>query len=466
VVRGSAGLYYDRFRVGLVRDVPAFGGADLRLIQSLAYPQLFNNLTSIIPPLFSALCVNPELTDAEIAAGGVPCPFGPLGNHYGYDHLDGVVAPGYDQLPPGTVVTIDNVQQLTGLTPDEYVAAVTAAAPLLPGQEWFFGPLGMLSSTLLSPQNVPVTLDPAFETPYTRAYHLGFQRMLGRDLVFNLDYHHREFENLLGTRYTNLAFESRVTGRFVFEGGTGILGFGPWYEGTYDAVSLGITKRMSNGFYLSAHYTYTDARDNLLNAQLGGGLSVAGGGTLPSDSYVGEVPLVTDPATGQTNENGSFIASQTGAFVAQAGTFSNGPDLDMGRSGLALEHTVVLYGSVLLGWDLELSGIFRYQSGYPFSQGTLTGLDPDGSGTYNGRDYDYERNSFEGPNYKSLDMRLSRPFSLGGNVVLTALIEVFNLSNEQNPAAVESTPGLPTDFGQPLQVLPGREGQIGLRIEF
>jgi hypothetical protein len=465
VIRGSWGLYYDRYRIGLVRDIPAFGGADLRLIQSLAYPQGFNNLTSAVTVIVG-LCISPDMTDAEIADSGAPCPFGPY-PHWGYDRLNGIVAPGYEALPFGTVVTIDNVQELTGLSPDEYIAAVTAAAPqLVPGMEWFWGPLGMLSSTLLSPQNNPVTVDPAFETPYTAAYHLGVQRLLGRDWVVQLDYHHRDFENLLGERYTNLAFESRLVGFPTFEGdGVGILGYGPWFEGSYDALSFGVTKRFSHGFSLSAYYTYTDAVDNMINFQLGGDISVPGGGSLPSDSFVGTPPVVTDPVTGETNENGGFYANN-GAWVPQAGVFYNGPDLDKGRSGLAIEHTLVMYGLVELPWRLQLSGIFRWQSGYPFSRSADIATDNDGSGSYNTRDFDYERNSFKAPDYTSLDLRLARPFSLGGDVFLTVLFEVFNVLNEQNPAAVESYPDRPTPFGQPLQVLPGREGQIGVKIDF
>jgi hypothetical protein len=180
---------------------------------------------------------------------------------------------------------------------------------------------------------------------------------------------------------------------------------------------------------------------------------------------VGVPPVVTDPETGQTNENGSFWTSN-GAYVPQAGVFYNGPDLDRGPSSLALEHTFLMYGSVIVGWQLELSGIFRYQSGYPFSRGTLASVDIDGDANVLGRDYDYQHNSFQAPDYSSLDLRLARPFSIGGNVVLTPIIEVFNVFNEQNPAAVETVPGRPTEFGQPLQVLPGREGQLGLRIEF
>ncbi len=65
-----------------------------------------------------------------------------------------------------------------------------------------------------------------------------------------------------------------------------------------------------------------------------------------------------------------------------------------------------------------------------------------------------------------MDMRVSRQFHIGERVKVYAMFEFFNLFNNANPAAVEVTPQQPTPFGKPLQVLPGREGQIGLRIEF
>ena len=49
---------------------------------------------------------------------------------------------------------------------------------------------------------------------------------------------------------------------------------------------------------------------------------------------------------------------------------------------------------------------------------------------------------------------------------LRALIEFFNLFNRRNPSQVQSASGAPVPFGTVTQVLPGREGQIGLRIEF
>jgi hypothetical protein len=44
---------------------------------------------------------------------------------------------------------------------------------------------------------------------------------------------------------------------------------------------------------------------------------------------------------------------------------------------------------------------------------------------------------------------------------------MFNVFNSRNPAAVETNPvSTVTQFGKAIQVLPGREGQIGVRIEF
>ena len=41
VVRGHYGDFYDQFRLGLVRAVPAFGGADRRVVQPFSYPRGF-----------------------------------------------------------------------------------------------------------------------------------------------------------------------------------------------------------------------------------------------------------------------------------------------------------------------------------------------------------------------------------------------------------------------------------------
>ncbi len=470
VISGSAGLYYDRFRLGLVRNVPEFGGSDMNLIQDLSYPQGFYNTTSIIPFLVG-LCVNPLAPQA--VAQGTPCPFGLPTPHLGFDTLNNIVATGRGPIPAETVITIDNIQDLSGLSPDEYLARVNAMVPIagFGPASWYWGPFGALTHGLLPAQQVPVTIDPSFETPYTRAYHLGLQQQFGRTHLVTVDVHHREMENILGIRETNLEFISRIPGfERTYSGeftGVGIRGFGPWFEGEYDAATIGYTKRMSNRFSVSAHYTYTDAEDNLVSAQLGNGsLSGAGATTSgPTDSFVGFVPEVTDPTTGQNNANGSFTAGN-GNFIPQAGTFYNGPDLDKGPSPLAVDDQLVLFGLLELPYGFQLSAIFRYQSGFKFSETAQQLSDPDGNLSFSLRDINIQKNSFEAPSFKNLDVRLAKFFSWGGRYRATVLVEFFNVTNEENAAAVEAARGRPTAFGEALQVLPGREGQVGVRFEF
>jgi hypothetical protein len=266
-------------------------------------------------------------------------------------------------------------------------------------------------------------------------------------------------ENLLGVREANIAFSSRVGSRtFLPPFTTGpIQTFGPWYKGTYDGLVVSATRRLSRRFTLSGNYAFANETDNQLGIN-----------TLPSDSFVGIAPLVTEASTGRTNENSSFVAAN-GHFVARAGTFVNGPDLDKGPSDLSVDHTFLLNGLVELPWQFQLSGIFRAQSGFHYSRRPLSLEDPDGDGTFNAIDHGTGagRNAFTSPAFVNLDMRFGKRFNITERVKLEALFEFFNIFNHQNPAAVQTQQAVPNSpFGSLLQVLPGREGQLGLRLEF
>jgi hypothetical protein len=64
-------------------------------------------------------------------------------------------------------------------------------------------------------------------------------------------------------------------------------------------------------------------------------------------------------------------------------------------------------------------------------------------------------------------MRFSKRFDIADRVRVQLLFEFFNLLNRQNPRSVQNRVDIATDpFGSITQVLPGREGQIGLRISF
>jgi len=175
---------------------------------------------------------------------------------------------------------------------------------------------------------------------------------------------------------------------------------------------------------------------------------------------------VTDPNTGQTNANGPFIASN-GNPVPRAGKFYYGPDLDRGPSDLAVDHTFSAHGLVQLPRQFEISAILRGQSGFHYSRTfSTTAADVDGDGIPAAVDFTVERNHFVAPPYVNMDVRFAKWFQLGEHVKLETLIEFFNLFNRGNPSSIQSTADAPVPFGAVTQVLPGREGQVALKVQF
>ncbi|HEV8485832.1 MAG TPA: TonB-dependent receptor, partial [Blastocatellia bacterium] len=159
IVRGHFGLFYDQFRLGLARDVPSFGGADRRVVQPFSYPRGFYGVPTLVVALVNhslfppnGLCVSTNLTDAQITASGAPCPFG--GPLIGIDRLNRVVASGHAPIPANSVININNVQTLSGLTPEQFAAQASAAVGR-PAGFFFFGPFGALSHAAVPPQILP-----------------------------------------------------------------------------------------------------------------------------------------------------------------------------------------------------------------------------------------------------------------------------------------------------------------------
>jgi hypothetical protein len=477
VIRGNLGVYYDQYRLGLARNVPAFGGTDQRQVQYLVFPRLFYGSPSFVSSiaLLSGLpggCFSNNLignlTDAQITAGNIRCPLIPSLPLIGVDRLNNVVATGRPPIPPNTVVTVNNVQALTGLTPQQFADAASAAIGQ-PAGYFVFGPTGFLTNVIIPSQLRPTAIDESFATPNTLGFNLGLRQQLTEEMVLEVDYYHRDIRNLLGVRTANIDFAARVLGRRFLPPFTQgpIITFGPFYEGRYDALVIGFNKRFSKRYQIGASYTYSKATDNSLGIN-----------SSPSDSFIGIVPEVTDPgrpASGSTpacpsqnNRNGSFTACN-GKFVAQAGTFLNGPDLDKGPSDLSLDHVFQVNGLYELPWKFQISGIFRAQSGFHFSKQPPAGvlIDPDGDSSVNGIDPYAGRNAFTAPPFVNLDLRFAKRFDFSERYKLQLFFEFFNVFNRQNPAAVGQRPDVPLQpFGKTIQVLPGREGQFGFRFEF
>ena len=288
VVRGSFGLYYDQFRLGLARNVPAFGGTDQRIVQYLVFPRGFYGSPSFVSSiaLLSGLpggCFSNgllgNLTDAQIAAGA-PCPVAPALPLIGVDRLNNVVAPGRSPIPANTVITVDNVQTLTGLTPQQYADQASAAIGQPTGY-FVFGPTGLLTNAIIPPQLRPTDVADSFDTPHTLGFSVGVQRELTSDMAITVDYFHREIRNLLGLRiveYRLRIASARPPVPAALHTGT---------NSDVRTVLRRHLRRADRRFPQAlqpplcdgASYTYADATDNSLGIE-----------SPPSDSFIGTVP--------------------------------------------------------------------------------------------------------------------------------------------------------------------------------
>src|SRR5215213_11068751 len=190
VVRGHGGRFYDQYRLGLTRDVPFFGGADRRVVQPFSFPRGFYGVPTLAVAAIDAslfvggLCVSPNLTDAQIIAANVRCPASLAGgvsqNFIGIDRLNSVVAPGHAAIPANAVINISNIQQLSGLTPQQYADAASVAAGKAAGF-FFWGPFGTLTHAAIPAQILPTSIDSTFNTPFTNSFSIGVQQEIGRD---------------------------------------------------------------------------------------------------------------------------------------------------------------------------------------------------------------------------------------------------------------------------------------------
>jgi hypothetical protein len=410
VVRANYGVYYDRYRLGIAEAVPSLGGFNGRTLVELDYPRL-------------AADTGPPIGGARSLGGIASFLKDPLFINKAFN------------LPAGTLVTRDNVQQLTGLTPDQFLdklrqVLTDTGRPFNPVS---FSPItGYLRQDLTGGLQDEVRAEEPFRTPYNRTMTLGVQRALLPDLAASATYVHRKIKNILGVRITNLSFDSRtISLPTTTDGGPLKRTYGAFYDGKYDAAILSLEKRFRDRYQFQANYTYAKATDNLLNSNLGLGLGAQGGGAVPTD-----------------NLNLEF---------------------DRGNSDLSVRHTFVASGVAMLPAGFSVSGVLRATSGAFFTASSNTTIDYDGDGISSRRPRGTSRNQFTGPSTLNLDLRAEKSFRIGSAMDASLLVEGFNVTNAKNPRLIDAgyINGAPSaTFGNILVPLPGRELQLGARLKF
>jgi hypothetical protein len=152
--------------------------------------------------------------------------------------------------------------------------------------------------------------------------------------------------------------------------------------------------------------------------------------------------------------------------VPKEGTFYDGAKIDSGPSDFALRHTFEVHGLVELPWKIQFSSLFRAQSGFRYTAVAKQPVDLDANGTFTGRDLKTGRNAFSAPPFVNMDLRIAKTWVIRERFRIQGLFEFFNLFNNANAAAIQTQQAQAATFGTVSQRLPGREGQVGLKLEF
>ena len=423
VVKGNFGIFYDRNLLSAAATVPEKGGIFTRSAFDVALPRLGADYTDSLIDLV--------ITSGFPAAGGAR---GPAENPAYRAFADALRAdpfalyrllgiPVGDPLRP-TVVTSDNVQQLSGRSPQQVLALLEATWP---GTDWeFFDVPGgsLLGNRVLSffprgPLSLSRELSVYSEdrTPWTRAFSVGVDREVARNFSVSATYVHRRTRDLLTRRITNLFDVPPGNPNFgrTTDGGPRISQVG--YDGRidYDGVILALRRRFSNRHQFMLSYTGSRARDNLLTGQVGSGFSN-----------------------------------------------NNHPEIDLGPSNQSVPHVFVANGLVTIPFDINVSGIFFWRSGNAFNPRGIQDLD--GDGLVDQRDTTQERNAFRVESFGNVDLRVEKQFRLPARHTIGVMVEAFNLFNRANVASVTDVAG--AQFGTPVAFFPGREVQFGVRYLF
>ncbi len=445
VVRSSYGLYYDQNILELATSVPELGGLQFTSWSQQIIPRGASTFDNPAIGAFGPLqgggtrwLANPKLFSFLLPAGAVRSSSGIsiTGQGQPYIIYDLLGIPVSDPRNP-PILSFNTISQLTGgrHTPTSALAVLNGFFPGATYDQFVWDDQPPAGSILKDRHLVfrfrtagpgisrVTTLQHPTRTPYTRSFNAGVQQEIAHNLSVGVDFFVRRSRDLLAGRVINLRPQP-ISASCLFNTVDGQpCNNQLQYIGFLDSnvVTLSVNKRVSNRYQFFTNYTYTDAVDNFAT-------------------------LRVPPIGGQT----SFL-------------FSNQPDLDIGRSLNTPNHVFVASGLVQAPWGIDVSGILKSSSGSPFNAAGA-GLDSDGDEIFDNRLIGTEKGEFVTDQFFSVDLRVAKEFRFGGPRNLMAIFEVFNVTNRANPFRVNTAFG-PT-IGQTIEPLPGREIQLGFRIDF
>jgi hypothetical protein len=305
------------------------------------------------------------------------------------------------------------------------------------------------------------TIDPNFSNGWTNEFLVGFEHQLMSDLSIAANYVYRKYGNLTPNN-DPLGFPVGVSTSDYVPGGTfkASTVFGDFsvpyfilpfpagdesiltnihnYTQTYNGLELVVNKRMSHHFQLNGSVTIQSQKGHY-----NGGDSLA---------FV---------ITGSPR----FTTGSTAPFDPTNLPFLQGkPYAYKGLGSLIYpfsEWAIKLSGICDLPWGLTAGAYLRYQQGYPYViVGTVRNqpgedphlilVEPIGSRRY--------KNLF------TLDLHTEKQFHAGNSTQISALVDIFNITNENT--VLNRAQRISSNLNKIQEVLAPRVVRLGLRLGF
>jgi outer membrane receptor protein involved in Fe transport len=301
------------------------------------------------------------------------------------------------------------------------VGPTAAGAPTFPGTFTSFPATVRTNIT---------TIDPDIENGSSLQAALQYERQIGSSLAASIGYEHLRGRHIIMSRNVNAPTTTdpsvpnlgRPDPRFANNSQYQSVG-DSWYDGLTLALD---TRRTSWG---NARLSYTWSK----------GLDTSG-------NFFFSQP-----------QDASNIAAERGRSdndqkhrLTLSGTFTTGSP-----------SNASLMRRLSRGWLFGY--VFTYTSALPFN--IQLPNDRNGDTNFNDRPVGVGRNAGEGFDYRSLDLRLSRRFGLGGTVSAEMILDAFNVLDRANYQVPNNSFGSPT-FGRPTAANDPRQFQLGLRLAF
>ncbi len=251
-------------------------------------------------------------------------------------------------------------------------------------------------------------IDPNFENPYTDRLTLGTERELFWQTVFGLDFTYAKSKQL--QRLTDI---NRV------------------YDGTTSANGLPHYSNRTCPIRSTARITtsVSDAESKYTAATL-----VVRRRLVDNFSFYGAVTYSKDKDSDSNERNFAGIQAED----------YNDLDLNYGYSNRDQRWRAVVNALYRTPWwGIGIAGSCRYSTGSPINATVGSDVNDDGqSGTDRPTvgGVHFERNSFRQPDFRSIDLRISKEIIVGPGAI-SIFADCFNCTNEDNFGIIDSTWG-------------------------